>query len=60
MQNHQSSYHHGRAEEVRAVARGMSDPLERNRLVEIADDYEKKAGEARRIERGCQEYEGSF
>jgi hypothetical protein len=51
MQNHQSNYYHGRAEEVRAVARGTSDPLERNRLVEIADDYEKKASEARRIER---------
>jgi hypothetical protein len=60
MQNRQNNYHQGRAEEVRAVARGTSDPLERNRLVEIADDYEKKAGEARRLERLAKSTRGVF
>ena len=38
--------HRVRAEKLRTIARGIFDPKERSTLMEIADDYEKMAGEA--------------
>ena len=35
-----------RAEELRTIAQGIFDPNERKTLMDIADDYEKMAGEA--------------
>ena len=39
--NDHSKYYHLRAEEIRAVALGILDLKERNRITEIADDYER-------------------
>jgi hypothetical protein len=43
-----TNYYHVRSEEIRAVAAGILDPKERARIVQIADDYEKLAGEETR------------
>jgi hypothetical protein len=41
-----AKHYHRRAEEIRAISKGIFDHIERKTLIEIAEEYEQLAREA--------------